>query len=69
MPFNAEQGWEIRFCEKCGYAIEKAEATRYIEICPVCHRKGDEVTLVDRFVVHKPVNKVVTPLPEAPQAG
>jgi len=60
-PLDKERGWEIKFCLECGYSIEKAEVTRDIEICPLCQRKGNEVTLVDRFVVQSPVNKFLTP--------
>lgn len=62
MPFNSEQGWEILFCPGCGYSIEASVVTTNFKICPVCRRKGDEVELVDRFVLHRPVNKVLSPL-------
>ena len=62
MPLNPEQGWEILFCPGCGYAIEACVVTTNLKICPVCWRKGEEVELVDRFVLHRPVNKVLSPL-------
>ena len=62
MPFNPEEGWEILYCPKCSYSIENSWMTRNFKICPLCQRRGDEVGLVDRFVIHCPENKVITPL-------
>lgn len=62
--FDAEQGWEVRFCQNCGFAIEKSQATQSVASCPLCRQRRREVKLVDRFVVHRPVNKV-----SAPRAG
>lgn len=62
MPLNPYKGWEVLLCPECAYAIEKCKVTRYIIYCPYCERKGREVKLVDRFVVHYPVNKVVKPM-------
>ena len=58
---NPEQGWEILFCEKCGYAVEKCRVTRNFTYCLICGRRGQQVSLVDRFVVHIPENKVLKP--------
>jgi len=59
--FDAEQGWEVSFCTECGFAIEKSWPTRKVTSCPLCRRRGKEVKLVDRFVVHRPENKVLVP--------
>lgn len=64
MPLLGREGWEIKFCLKCGYAIEKSAITEKITHCPVCNKKGVESKLVDRFVVHYPENKVIAPLAE-----
>jgi len=60
-PLDGEKGWEILFCLDCGYAVEKCQLTRTWILCPLCLRKGEEVELVDRFVVHVPENKVLKP--------
>lgn len=62
MPLDPEKGWEILFCPNCGYAVEKCRVTRNFIDCPLCERKGQQVRLEDRFVVHIPENKVLKPL-------
>lgn len=62
MPLDPEQGWEIFFCQKCGYAVEKCKLTKNFDYCPLCERRGQQTKLVDRFVIHIPENKVLSPL-------
>lgn len=62
MKLNKERGWEAKFCPVDGYAIEKCNLTKYITSCPVCQRDGRQTRLVDRFVVHVPENKILSPL-------
>lgn len=57
-----KEGWEIKLCLKCGYALERCELTKRFNACPLCQRKNIKSTLVDRFVTHVPENKVFTPL-------
>jgi len=59
-----KEGWEIKFCLKCGYALERCELTKHFSACPLCLRKDIQSTLVERFVTHVPKNKVLTPLAE-----
>jgi len=59
-----KEGYEIKFCLKCGYAIERCERTKDFIICPLCRRKDIQSVLVDRFVSHVPENKVLAPLRE-----
>jgi hypothetical protein len=66
-PLDGEKGWEILFCEKCGYAIDKSRVTRTWTVCPLCLRKGKESQLVDRYVVHYPENKVLKPKADWPR--
>lgn len=62
MKLSKERGWEVKFCPVDGYAVEKCQVARYFTNCPVCQRDGRQTRLVDRFVVHVPENKVLTPL-------
>jgi len=59
-----KEGWEIKLCLKCGYALEKCELTKHFSACPLCQRENIRSILVDRFVTHVPENKVLTPLAE-----
>ncbi|GAI02806.1 unnamed protein product [marine sediment metagenome] len=43
-------GWEILWCPKCAYAIEKCHLTKNFAFCPICAKKGKEVRLEDRYV-------------------
>jgi len=60
----SKEGWEIKFCLKCGYAVERCEFTRHFSVCPLCAKNGTQSKLQDRFVTHVPENKVVAPLAE-----
>jgi len=59
-------GWEVAFCPRCGYAVEKCYITRLFTICPVCLRRGKTVSLVDRFIIHNPDYKVLRPKVNSP---
>ena len=60
--FDGERGWEILYCEYCGYAIDKSGPAINWKLCPLCVVKGrGEHKLVDRYVVHRPENKILKP--------
>lgn len=59
-----KEGWEIKLCLKCGYALERCEITKHFTACPLCRRKNIKSMLLDRFVTHVPENKVLIPLIE-----
>jgi hypothetical protein len=66
-PLDGERGWEILFCQTCGYAIEKCQLIATWRFCPLCEKKGLKVPLVDRYVVNYPECRVLKPKDERRQ--
>ncbi len=58
MAYDSVKGWEVLFCIKCGYAIDKCEHTVTWDYCPLCTRKGQQSKLEVRYVRHAPVNEI-----------